>query len=114
MDLSDRRELNNGFGEGLTRAFELAITPTLFAGLGWFVDRRLGTTPLFMITLLLLTMVGMGLRWWYDYDRRMTLMENELRARRSEGSVATPRPVHRSPELPDGRLPAGVTLDDAS
>ncbi|HEC10033.1 MAG TPA: AtpZ/AtpI family protein [Acidimicrobiales bacterium] len=121
MDLSDRRELNNGFGEGLTRAFELAITPSVFAGLGWLADRWLGTTPLFMILLLVLTMVGMGLRWWYEYDGRMTLIENELRNKRSrpledssiDGAGAAPV-AFRPPELPDGRLPTGVTLEDAS
>ncbi len=117
MDPSDRRELNNGFGEGLTRAFELAITPTLFAGLGWLIDRRAGTTPVFMIVFLLLTMVGMGLRWWYEYDGRMTLMENEMREKRSRvpaGGSGRAQGSYRTPELPDGRLPRGVTLDDAS
>ena len=42
-----RRELNNGFGEALAKAFELAVTPAIFAFLGHLLDRRLGTSPLF-------------------------------------------------------------------
>lgn len=46
MDLSQRRELNNGAGEALTRAFELVLTPLVFAALGWMLDSRFGTFPL--------------------------------------------------------------------
>jgi F0F1-type ATP synthase assembly protein I len=38
-----RRELNNGFGDALSRAFELAATPAIFGGIGWLLDRWLGT-----------------------------------------------------------------------
>ena len=48
FDLSTKRELNNGFGNALTTAVELAVTPALFAFLGWRLDLWLGTSPLFL------------------------------------------------------------------
>ncbi|MEY2431858.1 MAG: hypothetical protein QOC92_1583, partial [Acidimicrobiaceae bacterium] len=34
MDLRDRRELNNGFGNALARAVELTLSPVIFGFLG--------------------------------------------------------------------------------
>jgi F0F1-type ATP synthase assembly protein I len=77
LDLRDRRDLYNGFGDGLSRAFELAITPAVFAGLGWLVDRALGTTPLFMIVLLLFAVAGVGYMTWFRYEADMKAREAE-------------------------------------
>ena len=49
MDLRDRRELNNGFGNALSRAVELTVTPMIFGFFGWLLDGRLGTRPIFML-----------------------------------------------------------------
>ena len=49
MDLSERRELNNGFGNALSRAVELTVTPMVFGFFGWLLDGRLGTRPIFML-----------------------------------------------------------------
>jgi F0F1-type ATP synthase assembly protein I len=51
LDLSQRRELNNGAGDALTRAFELTITPLVVAALGWWLDSRFGTFPLLALVL---------------------------------------------------------------
>lgn len=71
MDLRDRRELYNGFGDGLARAFEIAITPAIFGALGYGIDRWLGLVPWFTIILLVFALVGMFLRMWYEYDNTM-------------------------------------------
>lgn len=71
MDLRERRELNNGFGEALSRAFELAATPAIFAGLGWLLDRWLGTSPLFLIVLFLFAVAGVGYMTWFKYEEEM-------------------------------------------
>lgn len=71
MDLRERRELNNGFGEALSRAFELAATPAIFAGLGWLLDRWLGTSPLFLIILFLFAVAGVGYMTWFKYEAEM-------------------------------------------
>ncbi|MCP3937786.1 MAG: AtpZ/AtpI family protein [Actinomycetia bacterium] len=112
-----RRELNNGFGDSLSRAFELAVTPGVFAGAGYLVDRLLGTVAVFTITLMILAVIGELVLWWYRYDHKMSQLEAELVAKRSAvregderviqsvGQVKAPAPI-------DMRLPTGVTLDD--
>jgi F0F1-type ATP synthase assembly protein I len=77
MDLRERRELNNGFGEALSRAFELAATPAIFAGLGWLLDRALGTSPLFLIVFFLLAIAGVGYMTWFKYEEEMKQHEAE-------------------------------------
>ncbi|HVM06846.1 MAG TPA: AtpZ/AtpI family protein [Acidimicrobiales bacterium] len=77
MDLRERRELMNGFGDGLAVAFEFAITPAIFGGLGYLLDRWLGLVPLFTITLFLFGIVGMFLKMWFTYDHRMKAQEAE-------------------------------------
>lgn len=71
MDLRDRRDLYNGFGDGLARAFEFAATPAIFGFFGWLIDRAAGTSPIFMIVLAGLAVVGMFIRMWYAYDADM-------------------------------------------
>jgi F0F1-type ATP synthase assembly protein I len=48
VDPRERRELNNGTGKALDRAVELVVTPMVFGFLGYLLDGRLGTRPLFM------------------------------------------------------------------
>ena len=84
MDLRERRELNNGFGEALSRAFELAATPAIFAGLGWLVDRWLGTSPLFLIVLFLFAIAGVGYMTWFKYEEEMKQHEADAVWNRSK------------------------------
>jgi F0F1-type ATP synthase assembly protein I len=78
MDFGDRRELYNGFGDGLSRAFELAVTPLIFGFFGWLLDRWIGTLPVFTLTLGLLTLVYMFIRMWWAYDAKMKSHEGQL------------------------------------
>jgi hypothetical protein len=75
LDLASRRELYNGFGDGLARAFEFAATPALFAGGGWLLDRWLGLFPLFTIGLFLFAMAGQFVMMWVRYDAEMKRQE---------------------------------------
>ena len=84
MDLRERRELNNGFGEALSRAFELAATPAIFAGLGWLLDRALGTSPLFLIVFFLFAIAGVGYMTWFKYEQEMQEHEAEAVWNRSK------------------------------
>jgi len=88
VDLRERRELNNGFGEALSRAFELAVTPALFGVMGWFLDRWVGTTPLFTIAFLLLAVCGVGYMTWFRYEEEMKRHEADAvwNRRRARGS----------------------------
>jgi F0F1-type ATP synthase assembly protein I len=79
VDLSARRELNRGFGDALSMAVELAVTPALFALLGWWLDSWLGTTPLFLLFLFVFTCCYEIWKLFMRYDARM---------RREEARVA--------------------------
>jgi hypothetical protein len=55
FDLSTKRELNNGFGNALSTAVELAVTPAQMALIGWQLDRWLGTFPIVFLFLFAFT-----------------------------------------------------------
>ncbi len=55
MQQAEARELKQGFGDAFAAAFELAVTPAIFGVLGWLLDRTLGTTPVFTIAFVLVT-----------------------------------------------------------
>ena len=54
---TDRRDLYNGFGDTMARAFEVVFTPFLFGLLGWWIDGRTHTRPLFALTLGILVLL---------------------------------------------------------
>ncbi len=64
----------------LGRGMDLALVVLLFLGIGYLVDRWLGTQPLFMIVLLLLAVVGQFVSMRYRYEARMQQLEAERRA----------------------------------
>jgi F0F1-type ATP synthase assembly protein I len=78
VDNNDKRDLYNGFGDGLALAFEFAVTPAIFGVLGYLLDRAVGTIPVFTILLALLCIVGMFVKVWYSYDASMR--EHEAKA----------------------------------
>ena len=75
MDQNDKRDLYNGFGDGLALAFEFAVTPAIFGVLGYLLDRAIGTVPVFTIIFALLCVVGMFVKVWYSYDASMRAHE---------------------------------------
>ncbi|MGI8710389.1 MAG: AtpZ/AtpI family protein [Acidimicrobiales bacterium] len=83
MDLQERRELNNGFGDSLARAVELVITPLIFGGLGYLLDHRLHTAPLFMLVFGLWTFSYVVWRLMNGYGRAMAEQERRLGVDRS-------------------------------
>jgi F0F1-type ATP synthase assembly protein I len=81
MDLlRERRELNQGFGDALAQAFEVVATTAIFFFLGWLLDRWLGTSPVFMITLSLVCLVGKLYLMLVAYNEKMKRLEGERRA----------------------------------
>ena len=64
MDLSQRRELNNGAGNALSRAVEITVTPLIFGFFGYLLDGRLGTRPLCMIVFFLFVL---GYTLWKQF-----------------------------------------------
>ncbi|MGH9113102.1 MAG: AtpZ/AtpI family protein [Acidimicrobiales bacterium] len=70
-DLSAKRELNRGAGDALSTAVELAVTPSIFAFIGWRLDAWLGTSPLLLLALFLFTMGYEIWKLFVRYDARM-------------------------------------------
>jgi F0F1-type ATP synthase assembly protein I len=98
MDLlRERRELNQGLGDAFATAFELAATTGIFLGLGWLLDRWLGTAPLFMVALTLFCIIGKSVLLLATYNERMKRHEAE-RLQRSRGQgVSAAGPAAQSP-----------------
>lgn len=69
--MNDKRALNEGFGDGMSRAFELVVTPLVFAGIGFLVDLVADTGPGFTIAFAVFGVIGTFVRMWYGYDQEM-------------------------------------------
>jgi hypothetical protein len=84
VDLSQRRELNNGAGEALARAFELVLTPVIFGGIGWWIDARIGTFPVVTLVLFLCVLGYLFWKQYRAYDAAMRYEEAKMFRRTSE------------------------------
>jgi Flp pilus assembly protein TadB len=69
------REVQNGFGDGLAKAFELVLTPTIFGLAGFGLDRWLGLTPLFTIVLTVWALIVVSYMTWFRYEAEMRRVE---------------------------------------
>ena len=81
LDQELRRELNTGFGDSLAKAVELVTTPAVFGFLGFLLDRKLGTAPLFLLLFALTTFGYLAWKTWGSYERRMQEHEARLHVR---------------------------------
>ena len=84
----ERRQLNNGAGEALARAFELALTPTMMAGFGWLLDRWLGTGPWLFIFLFVFTFSYLMWKYAKGYDAEMREHERKMFAPKDKPPTA--------------------------
>lgn len=75
FSLNDKRETNQGFGDGMSRAFELAVTPLIFGAAGFGLDTIFGTRPVLTVGLAVFAVVGLFVRTWYGYDSQMRDLE---------------------------------------
>jgi len=78
--------MNKGTDDKIGKGIDVALVTLTFLGVGYLLDRWLGTKPLFMVGLVLLGLIGEFVRFWYDYDARMKVLE----AQRAAGTRATP------------------------
>jgi F0F1-type ATP synthase assembly protein I len=76
------RSTDDKIGKGI----DVALVTLAFLGIGYLLDRWLGTKPLFMVGLVVIGLIGEFVRFWYDYDARMKVLE----AQRAAGTRATP------------------------
>jgi F0F1-type ATP synthase assembly protein I len=74
VNLRDRQDLSNGFGNALSRAVELAVTPMIFGFLGYLLDGKLGTRPAFMLIAFLFVF---GYTLWKHYTLYSAAMDRE-------------------------------------
>ena len=98
-----RGEVSKGFDDGLSKAFELALTPAVLGVAGWWLDDRLGLTPLLTLLFCLLGVVGTSLSLWYRYDAAMKVQE----------SAAADARAARTPRRRSGR-PEAASLTEAA
>jgi F0F1-type ATP synthase assembly protein I len=78
VEQDERREVYQGFGDTLARSFELVGAPLIFGFGGHFLDRWLGTGPLFLVLLSLMAVAGTAVRMYYGYDQAMRAEEEKL------------------------------------
>ena len=74
------------------KGIDVALVTLAFLGIGYALDRWLGTKPLFMVGLVVLGLVGEFLRFWYDYDARMKVLEAQRAAAVRSPSAQGDRP----------------------
>jgi F0F1-type ATP synthase assembly protein I len=87
VDERERRELRSGAGDAFSAAFELIATPAIFGLLGWFIDSRVGTFPVFTFVLAL-GVFGYEVRRLYaQYSAAMDAALEERRARYHDGTA---------------------------
>lgn len=75
-----------GTSDKLGIGIDVALVTLVFLGLGYLLDRWLDTKPVFMIVLVCVALIGEFVRFWYDYDARMKVLEAE-RAAKSRGEA---------------------------
>jgi len=86
--LSQQAAGGNAVADGFAKAVEFVVTPMIFGVGGYFLDRWLGTSPIFTAILFfwaLTVTVGMAIR---DYNARMRAEEDRLMGRRSDTRTA--------------------------
>jgi F0F1-type ATP synthase assembly protein I len=76
-DRKGRRELYNGFGNAVALGFEIAVTPVLFALVGYLIDWIAGTVPLFTIIFGVVGLVGVAVHSYYSYEARMQELDKQ-------------------------------------
>ena len=65
--------------DSLNKGTEIAGTVLVFAALGLALDRWLGTTPWFMVSLVVVTLVAQFVKLYYVYTAQMTDLEAQRR-----------------------------------
>ncbi len=78
---AERRAINVGSEDALAKAFEMALTPIAMAGVGWLLDRWLGTAPIFLVGFAVFTFCYVVWKGFRGYDTAMRAQEAQLDGR---------------------------------
>jgi F0F1-type ATP synthase assembly protein I len=70
----------------LGKGMDFALVVLVFLGIGYVVDRVLGTRPWFMIGLVIFSVVGQFIKMYYDYTATMEAHEADRAAARQAKS----------------------------
>lgn len=84
---SMKRRGNEQGSDSLGQGMDITITLVLFLGIGYGLDRWLGTGPWLMIGLFLLAAVGTFASMTARYSARMDELDAERRERRDAGTA---------------------------
>jgi F0F1-type ATP synthase assembly protein I len=77
LDVSQRRDLNNGMFYRSHGSFELVLSPLVLGLLGFWLDHRVHTTPIFTVLFAVMGVVGAILKIYYDYRAGMEAARRE-------------------------------------
>jgi F0F1-type ATP synthase assembly protein I len=86
----ERRQLTDGFGNALAKAFELAFTPAIFGFLGWLLDRRLGTEPLFLLLFVVIVFAYEVWKLLFAYSTELAEQQAKLLGRSAPAEPSQP------------------------
>jgi hypothetical protein len=67
VNQSQRREFNDGLFHRSHGGYELALSPVLFSLLGLWLDRTVGTTPLFCVLFAVVGFAGVAVKIYFGY-----------------------------------------------
>lgn len=73
MRILPRKPINTDDNVG--RGMDFALATLMFFGLGYALDRWVGTSPLFTIVFAVLAIVGKSVAMWYQYEATMRGLE---------------------------------------
>ena len=102
------RPVNINPDDNVGKGMDLALVVLLFLGVGYGLDRWLGTKPILMIVLTVLALVGKVAGMYYAYEARMRAHDDE----REAAKRAAPRSTYVPPADVEPR--AGITPEQFS
>lgn len=88
---------NRGYGDAMGRGLELALTLVVMGGIGWLVDRVVGTYPLFLVIFSVLGFAGISAKLWLGYDLEMRKHDQDaIWAKNGEGTTPAAAPHEKA------------------
>lgn len=100
-----RIDPKDSLGQGLDATFTLM----LFVGIGFALDRWLGTLPIMMIVMTFVASIGLYYRLKNGYEAKMQLLDDQRRAR-AAARTGSPTPT-LTPTPPPTSVAAPLTGD---
>ncbi len=111
--MADRRELYDGFGDGMSRAFELVATPLIFGFLGHLADGWLGTGPVLLAAASVTSVVGIMYVTWVRYEADMRREEEAVAERRRRRRASAPLVVDAGSPALEAASAGAAEIPDA-